>query len=806
MYAQGAIVFPYDKDFKPLTVYSEPNFEGEAVNNFGLENTGGFMNNLSAAKLNNRIRSFRLKRGYMVTFALGTGGWGYSRCFIADQEDLEIATLPANMDSRISSYRVFQWQNAQKKGLASDTRAAANEALNASWCYTWSTGENRLPDTECVPNHIYEDWPSPASCGSVTYSCHMKTNNEPGNSADDHPQSVETVLNNWQNLMRTGLRLCSETSHDGSWNHLQQFIREIDARGWRCDILDLHCYWPSGSFWSLENYYNNYGHRPIWISEWVWGASWNNNGIFGEAPDGRSSFSAANQQKCYSGTKPILDYLNSLDCIERYAYWNSEADCSKIYKDGTLSTLGKYYASMKSGLGYNAAYEKIPTVVYSNPSDLTGSYTKAKSTYALKWQDNNGDMADSVVVECKLPGTSKFVRIATLPLKDKNSANGVTYSYTDTLTASGAYTYRVGTYPIGARAARYSGEVSVSVTRGEGDENIRFGNITLTNTDYSYNYYGITYDELPSVILGPASANNATTPLCHHLQSIKKDGFQYRFFPWTLSDNQTMNREENTAFLALPRGNGVLGSLHYETNQITGEQMDTTFACNDYGKVNNDSSYIHFNQPFAEGVTPVVFVNVLTTHDTYPHMWKVFDVTNEGFKIRLCREYGRTEKTFLGEYIHYLAIEQGQGQLMDGKIVTVGLAAEAVGGVTAKAIEFGDSLVNPLFWGEPQTAREPRSAITRYSSLSETSVRIRRTIDSSDPKSSGSATEDFGWMVISDGTVTSIAPIRNLDNDVMRTEWFTLDGRRVTSPAAGGIYIRRSTSLSGSIKTQKVIL
>ncbi len=296
MYAQGAIVFPYPKDFRPLTVYSEPDFGGEAVNSFGLENAGGFMNTLSEAKLNNRIRSFRLKRGYMVTFALGTGGWGYSRCFIADQEDLEIASLPANMDGRISSYRVFLWQNAQKKGLASDTRAAANEALNSSWCYTWSTGENRLPDTECVPNHIYEDWPSPAACGSVTYSCHMKTNNEPGNSADDHPQDVETVLANWQNLMRTGLRLCSETSHDGSWSHLQQFIREIDARGWRCDLLDLHCYWPSGSFWNLESYYNNYGRRPIWISEWVWGASWNNNGIFGEAPDGRNSFSAANQQ------------------------------------------------------------------------------------------------------------------------------------------------------------------------------------------------------------------------------------------------------------------------------------------------------------------------------------------------------------------------------------------------------------------------------------------------------------------------------------------------------------------------------
>lgn len=810
MYAQGAIVFPYPKDFRPLTVYSEPDFGGEAVNSFGLENAGGFMNTLSEAKLNNRIRSFRLKRGYMVTFALGTGGWGYSRCFIADQEDLEIASLPANMDGRISSYRVFLWQNAQKKGLASDTRAAANDALNASWCYTWSTGENRLPDTECVPNHIYEDWPSPAACGSVTYSCHMKTNNEPGNSADDHPQDVETVLANWQNLMRTGLRLCSETSHDGSWSHLQQFIREIDARGWRCDLLDLHCYWPSGSFWNLESYYNNYGRRPIWISEWVWGASWNNNGIFGEAPDGRNSFSAANQQKCYSGTKPILDYLNSLGCIERYAYWNSEADCSKIYKDGTLSTLGKYYASMQSGLGYNAAYEKVPTVVYSNPTGLTGTYNKGKNTYALKWQDNNGDMADSVVVECRMPGASAYKRIATLPLKDKTGANGATYTFTDTLSASGAYVYRIGTYPIGAKVARYSDEVSVSVTMGEGNDDIRFGSVVVTNTDYTYCYYGINYESLPVVILGPVSAGNSSTPLCHHLQSLKKDGFQYRFFPWSLADNQTMNRDDRADFLSLPRGNGTLGGLHYEASQIAAEQMDSAYATNAYGKVNNDTAYIHFNQPFAEDVTPVVFVSVPTSRDTYPLMWKVFDVTHEGFKIRLCREYGRPEKTFISETVLYLAVEQGQGQLMDGKLITVGRAAEAVGGITARTIEFGDTLVNPLLWGEPQTANESRAAITRYSSLNNTSVRIRRTIDGSEPRVSGSATEDFGWMVISDGTATALSPIVADDafgpDGALRTEWFTLDGRRIATPTGSGLFLRRTTARDGSIKTTKIFL
>ena len=68
MYASGAIIMPYGKDFKPLTVYSEPDFGGESVNDFGLEHSNGYMNTLTTAKLNNRIRSFKLKRGYMVTF------------------------------------------------------------------------------------------------------------------------------------------------------------------------------------------------------------------------------------------------------------------------------------------------------------------------------------------------------------------------------------------------------------------------------------------------------------------------------------------------------------------------------------------------------------------------------------------------------------------------------------------------------------------------------------------------------------------------------------------------------------------
>ena len=72
------------------------------------------MNTLTAVQLNNKIRSFKLKRGYMVTFSTQASGRGYSRCFIAASSDLEVAELPAVLDQKISSYRIFKWYDAGK--------------------------------------------------------------------------------------------------------------------------------------------------------------------------------------------------------------------------------------------------------------------------------------------------------------------------------------------------------------------------------------------------------------------------------------------------------------------------------------------------------------------------------------------------------------------------------------------------------------------------------------------------------------------------------------------------------------------
>ena len=775
MYSHGAIVFPYSKDIAPLTCYTEQNYEGEVCNDYSEGHSGGYMKSLTTNTLNNQIRSFKLKRGYMVTFAIGTGGWGYSRCFIADQEDLEMSTLPAILDKRISSYRIFKWHNAKKAGLASDGRAAANQALNASWCYDWAQGnDSNLPDTEWVPNHIYEDWPSSATCGSVTGSCHMKTNNEPGNSADDHPQSVAEVLANWQNLMRTGMRLCSESSHDGSMNHLKAFIDSIDARGWRCDILDLHCYWPSGTFNNLTWYSDNYGNgRPIWISEWVWGASWNNNGIFSAAPDGPRSFSTRNQQACYEGTKPILDVLNSNSRVERYAYWNSEADASKIYKDGQLSILGEYYANMDDGLGYNAKNEYIPKPTrLENLENFNCTYTRNKGTVALSWIDPNGDLTETLTVQCKLPGAVTYTTVASITPKDKSSASGVAYSYTDTISDPGVYTYRI-------RAISYNNKVFttndaiVNVAPAQGTSEFQYGKLVLDNLDESTTYYSESFSEAPCVFMGTLTNRNSQLYAGNvTAKTNNKSYFTYQLYPWQTNKGKLSNTEE-MPFLALKEGRYKFGNLDCEVgavdaNKATGDDCWT------------DTTEVTFAQPFPVGITPVVLTEVrnpgyisgapITTLST-----RIFDVTNTGFKFIIYSEDASGRQISLSKKVCYLAITPGfdMADEENGIIIAAGHGTDSqIYGSTARENLFyvqtydaeGDSIKNEQLY-----LYQPTILTALQTNNYPTTVMLRRT-DTTEKDDDGTA-----WTI---GTKVK----RILDHDI------TVDGTKITSTTTADKY------------------
>ena len=489
LYNRGCIILPYagGDNFKPLTVYSEKNFEGESCNDFGLENTGGYMNTLTDAKLNNRISSFKLKRGYMVTFSLKKDGRGYSRCFIAADSDIEMATMPGILDNSISSYRVFKWYDAGKKNIASCTDKTILSALNVQSCYDWGQGNaSLLPDYEWVANHIYEDWPTTSTIGSITQSPHTKANNEPRNTSDDHPQDLTTILDNWENMMRTGLRLCSPASWDGSdyWNatgFLADFLDSIDARGWRCDIIDLHCYWPESNFGNTANWANKYK-RPVWISEWCWGASWNKNGAFA---------SGVTKQQVKEALERICTKLNSYDYIERYYYWNSEAAISKIY-DGGLTPAGEMYAALDAGVGYNGKYDYAPsTPKQYDPADLTVDFDNKTGVAVLNWKDYNGEMNASMSVQRRAGNGKMWETIADIALED----DAASYSYVDSAATNGCQ-YRVVVYDANNKERTTKTVMAASSTLSAGDaididgQTYYLGGNIMTNGSFEMGLYG----------------------------------------------------------------------------------------------------------------------------------------------------------------------------------------------------------------------------------------------------------------------------------------------------------------------------
>lgn len=749
MYAQGSIIMPYGKDFKPLTVYSEPDFGGTAVNDFGLEHSGGFMNTLSEEKLNNQIRSFKLKRGYMVTFATGKSGWGYSRCFIADNKDLEIKSLPAHLDARISSYRVFQWYDAQKKGLASDTREVQNGMLGTSWCYDWATGFSHLPDRECVPHQIYVAWPSASACGSATYACHMKTNNEPGNSADDQPQSVEVILDQWQTLMRTGMRLCSESSHDGSWAHLDQFIAEVDRRGWRCDILDLHCYW-SGGFDNMKYYYEKYGNRPIWISEFVWGASWNNNGIF--ATD--RSFSQANQQKNLDAMKGILTSLNNSPYVERYAYWNSEADCSKLLRgESEMSLTGNYYRDMNSGMAYRSDYEKIPVVAYTPPSNVTGEWkSQAKGIYELSWEDTNFDLLNETQVQRRMVGESQFEVIGVVEPIDQNGKKRIC-TYQDTIMEAGEYEYRVVNITAEDKLMA-SSLFRVAKSAIMYSDKIQYGEISVVSTDENKVKYVEPFAEIPAVFMGALSNKNSDLLFGNLITLSGESGFTYVPHLWETTVTTEIGDPESIPFMAIAEGNYRFSDLDCEVG-TTKVRMDVV-----------DS--VLFATPFPEDVIPVVLTEIYNPVGYKSAMMvKVWDISHTGFKYKIVKEE-QAESTARQFNVSYMAITPGVGSVdyANGLMIAAGRNAETISGTRANANTFthkGEELrfVDPFIFANLQTNNyDAATLLRRNSNMNDATkeftvgARFRRMVDASCKTASDGTTlnsslkDDLGWVVL----------------------------------------------------------
>lgn len=819
IYNRGAIIMPYDANFKPLTVYAEADFKGESCNDFNTNSSGGFMQTLTAEQLNNRIMSFRLKRGYMVTFALKDGGRGYSRCFVADKADIEV-NLPTLMQHRISSYRLFRWNDVSKAGLANNTGLEANDALNTQWCYSFGLGENTGIDRECVPHHIYEDWPNAAACGSVNYttsSPNMKTNNEPRNTADDHPQTLDEILNNWESLMRTGQRLCTPSSWDGSYSFNQQFLDSIDARGWRCDILDIHAYWATSSFYSLQGLHNN-ARRPIWVTEWCWGASWNKNGAFA---------SGVTEEQNADNVMNICNLMNNWNYVERYAYWNSERDPSRLYKNGALTEAGKRYAAMQPGLAYNSS---VATYVPSNPrtyapTNLELSFRADKSIATLIWSDKNGELNDSMWIERRV-GTDKnavFEYYKGVDLKD----DAASYTFQDTIATSGYYTYRVAIRTFNNRLL-YTNEVvnNIAGTTSVGKDgqrgSLQYGTVTTGSSNEAFLYFADSFTEQPAIVFGSLSNRTASMmPLerVSNIYTVKDDSgerkysyFRYSIYPFNQVKSSSTKTDfyndytDYTSYLVAKAGTGKIGNLSYEAGV-----SDNCAA--------NDTVDVTFTQEFAEA--PVVLASpimAISTTERYPVLPRVFDVTTSGCKVVLQRQQALNESNAIKRTVKfsYVAFEKGQTKDETGKLITV---KDTTVSFTSKStlgtdIAFGEKLKDAAFLIQMQTLNNPALAVLRtrplslYQTTDSTGTRIRLQVDDTSTETAPSRNnpweERLGWITISEdySHVTAIKGITDHKTATGTKAVYTINGMltgKNLDELPSGIYIVRENGYTRKV-------
>ena len=366
-YLNGCVIRSNVSSTSPLTVYDGIN----ALGNPGLIPVNTIHSGSAIpSSMNNKIKSFILKKGFMVTFATETDGTGKSKNYIASEADMTINSLPKTLLNSISFIRVLPWNWVTKKGRTQDV---AN--LNSTWRYSWSSVPSSTVDTEFTP--MAWGWSSAEDADIATFvgkynSTHTMGFNEPDSCTGQSGQYTPTGTNNktcvtdvavayYRNLMKTGMRLVSPGCTEGaalSTGWLKEFSDKATAQDVRIDVIAVHWYDYGNNpqvgdsdtgaqiFARFQTYlttvHDLYG-LPIWITE------------FNANPARSAAVNLAFMQLA-------LPYLETLSYVERYNwfYGNETANFyttfttpwvngAQIFTPGTvLGDAGNFYKNQVS--------------------------------------------------------------------------------------------------------------------------------------------------------------------------------------------------------------------------------------------------------------------------------------------------------------------------------------------------------------------------------------------------------------------------------------------------------------------------
>jgi len=331
----GTVVIPHGPLIQPLTIHGERRFSGNSTS-LPLHT---YHNNSNLGALAGKVRSFRLKRGYMATMARNEDGTGPSRVFIAQDDDLDVSVMPDGLGDSIRFIRVLPWRWVSKKGWAG---SGDNPALvNAAWTYNWNNNENSGFNREYVPIRQTRWWPSYEVTNAKQNVTHLLGFNEPDNAVEAN-MTVSQAIAEWPNLMRSGLRLGSPAPTDGGLSWLYEFIDRADALDYRVDFVAVHFYrggQTAEQLYSwLEQIHLRTG-RPLWITEFNNGANWTCC-----AP---SSYTQNGQI-----IKSFIERMDSAPFVERYAIYNWLSGNREMIVNGSLTAAGVVYRDHQSPIGY----------------------------------------------------------------------------------------------------------------------------------------------------------------------------------------------------------------------------------------------------------------------------------------------------------------------------------------------------------------------------------------------------------------------------------------------------------------------
>lgn len=340
-FAEGAVVIPQGSSFSPLEVFDGRYFTGSSKRMFSyVEYNNSLLGSMAGA-----IRSFKLKRGYMATFAHQENGSGISRCYVAQDGDLEVGRLLSSFETNIHFVRVFPWRWATKKGVAGNIESG----LNVGWLYNWNLDRSSPLNWEYVPIRQTRWWPSLDQDWQARGASHVLGYNEPDR-PDQANLAVGDAIWSWPDLLAPGLRVGAPAVSDGGLSWLYDFMSQADAADLRVDFVPVHyyrCYGnagdPNGAATQFYNFLKgiyDVVKRPLWITEWNNGANWT----------GCADPSFAQQAATVSA---ILDMLDNTPFVERYAIYNWVEDVRRIkWDDGSLTAAGTNYRNNSAPLAY----------------------------------------------------------------------------------------------------------------------------------------------------------------------------------------------------------------------------------------------------------------------------------------------------------------------------------------------------------------------------------------------------------------------------------------------------------------------